>query len=123
MPRGLEAGPLFTSLKPPLCETTLAALSACGFERATPVQAAVVPMLCSNKDVAVEACTGSGKTLAFLLPMVELLLRAQQESPLKKHEVRATAAGERAAPPSTRLRSRLRSSRNAGGCVGGLAHA
>jgi superfamily II DNA/RNA helicase len=37
------------------------------------VQAACIPLLLKNKDVAAEAVTGSGKTLAFLIPMLELL--------------------------------------------------
>ena len=44
-----------------------------GFERATPVQTAAVPLLLSHKDVVVEAVTGSGKTLAFLLPLLQIL--------------------------------------------------
>lgn len=43
----------------------------------------------SCKDVAVEAVTGSGKTLAFLIPMLELLLKRQKDSPWKKTEVGA----------------------------------
>lgn len=34
------------------------------------VQAAVVPLFLTNKDVCVKACTGSGKTLAFCLPLL-----------------------------------------------------
>lgn len=94
-PRGAEFGPLWSALKPALCESSLAALSCAGFSRATPVQAAVVPLLCSNKDVSVEACTGSGKTLAFLLPLVELLRRAHAETALKKHDVRRLSVSSR----------------------------
>lgn len=39
----------------------------------TPVQAAVIPLFCGNKDVIVEAVTGSGKTFAFLIPIIEKL--------------------------------------------------
>ena len=80
-------GPRFTALNPPLRAESLAVLAAQGFKRATPVQAAAVGLLAGNKDVAVEACTGSGKTLAFVLPMVEILARA--ESPFRKHQVGA----------------------------------
>ena len=48
-----------------------------GFEMATPVQAAAIPLLLSHKDVVVEAVTGSGKTLAFLLPLLQILGRNQ----------------------------------------------
>ena len=46
----------------------------------TPVQAAAVPALLDNKDIAVEAVTGSGKTLAFLVPIVEMLLRTPPQN-------------------------------------------
>jgi ATP-dependent RNA helicase DDX55/SPB4 len=90
-PVGAAFGPLWSELQPALCAESLAALSAAGFPRATPVQAAVIPLLCTNKDVAVEACTGSGKTLAFILPLVEILRRAGAEAPLRKHEACARA--------------------------------
>lgn len=61
-------------------------------------QATVIPLLCTNKDVAVEACTGSGKTLAFVLPLVEILLKAEADQAYKKHEVR------RQSPVPTRYR-------------------
>ena len=80
-------GPRFDRLRPPLRAESLAVLKAQGFERATPVQAATIGLLAGNKDVAVEACTGSGKTLAFVLPLVEILARA--ETPFRKHSVGA----------------------------------
>lgn len=80
-------GPPFADLRPSLRPESLAALDAGGFERSTPVQAATIPLLCSHKDVSVEACTGSGKTLAFVLPMVEILARARKE--LRRYEVGA----------------------------------
>lgn len=46
-----------------------------GFKSMTPVQAACIPLLLSNKDVAAEAVTGSGKTLAFIVPAMELMMR------------------------------------------------
>lgn len=52
---------------------SLAVLHAQGFQFATPVQAATIPLFSGHKDVAVDACTGSGKTLAFLIPLVEKL--------------------------------------------------
>ena len=59
------------------------------FARASPVQAAVIPLFLSNKDVAVEACTGSGKTLAFLIPIVELILRTHESIPEGRYRVRS----------------------------------
>jgi superfamily II DNA/RNA helicase len=104
LPLGAAFGPPWRELqmRPPLCAASLAALAAAGFARATPVQAAVVPLLAGNKDVCVEACTGSGKTLAFLLPLVEILLRAGAEAPLRKHEARPAFA-QAAQPPAARV--------------------
>ncbi|XP_047328111.1 DEAD-box ATP-dependent RNA helicase 18 [Impatiens glandulifera] len=75
----------FSELKPPLSQTVLDTLTNSGFEFCTPVQAATIPLLCSFKDVAVDAATGSGKTLAFIVPLFEILLRSST-SP-KPHEV------------------------------------
>ncbi|KAK9127345.1 hypothetical protein Syun_016142 [Stephania yunnanensis] len=75
----------FSDLKPPLSEPLLEALITAGFELCTPVQAATIPLLCSFKDVAVDAATGSGKTLAFLVPLVEILRRASK--PPSPHQV------------------------------------
>ena len=61
------------ALTPPLAEWILDYLSSSGFERMTPVQAAVLPLFSASKDVVVEAVTGSGKTLAFLIPAIEML--------------------------------------------------
>ena len=47
----------------------------------------VIPIFTKqHKDVVVEAITGSGKTLAFVIPILEILLKAK---PLKKHEIGA----------------------------------
>ncbi|TXG50050.1 hypothetical protein EZV62_025925 [Acer yangbiense] len=75
----------FSDLKPPLSEPVLEALAQADFEFCTPVQAATIPLLCSFKDVAVDAATGSGKTLAFVVPLVEILRRAT--SPPKPQQV------------------------------------
>ncbi|GBP23870.1 Probable ATP-dependent RNA helicase DDX55 homolog [Eumeta japonica] len=50
----------------------------------TPIQAAVIPLILSCKDVAAEAVTGSGKTLAFVVPMLEMLLKKQKNQELRK---------------------------------------
>lgn len=76
----------FSDLEPPLSEPVLEALSQAGFEFCTPVQAATIPLLCSFKDVAVDAATGSGKTLAFVVPLVEILRRSSSAPP-KRHQV------------------------------------
>ncbi|XP_010257043.1 PREDICTED: DEAD-box ATP-dependent RNA helicase 18 [Nelumbo nucifera] len=75
----------FSELKPPLSPPVLDALTGAGFHFCTPVQAATIPLLCSFKDVAVDAATGSGKTLAFVVPLIEILRRSS-ETP-KPHQV------------------------------------
>ncbi|KAI9110692.1 hypothetical protein K1719_018130 [Acacia pycnantha] len=75
----------FSELNPRLSEPVLEALSESGFEFCTPVQAATIPLLCSFKDVAVDAATGSGKTLAFVVPLVEILRRSCSNP--KPHQV------------------------------------
>ncbi|KAK6227746.1 Helicase [Theobroma cacao] len=85
-PSGALTDTRFSDLKPPLSEPVIEALSQSGFTFCTPVQAATIPLLCSFKDVAVDAATGSGKTLAFLIPVVEILRRSST-SPPKRHQV------------------------------------
>ena len=60
-----------------------------GFQKASPVQAAVIPLFLSNKDVAVEACTGSGKTLSFLIPIIEMIMRTSDPVPEGRYRLRA----------------------------------
>lgn len=75
------------ALTPPLAEWILDYLSSSGFERMTPVQAAVIPLFSASKDVVVEAVTGSGKTLSYLIPIIHRLLRL--EEPTKARHVAA----------------------------------
>ncbi|EKX42052.1 hypothetical protein GUITHDRAFT_141524 [Guillardia theta CCMP2712] len=86
---GVATGEKFedVDLPKPLSNKTMEAIRALGFSRMTPVQQATIPLLLTNKDVAVQACTGSGKTAAFLIPAFELLLRLEEK--LKMHEVGA----------------------------------
>ena len=70
---------------------TISLLTELGFKRATPVQQAVLPLFCGNKDVSVDACTGSGKTLAFVLPLVEKIRTLR--SHFKKYDVSAKGGG------------------------------
>ena len=91
LPRSDRAeGPPFSSLQPSLRSETIKVLSDYfGFQNTTPVQAAVIQLLMQNKDCSVEACTGSGKTIAFIVPMIEILSRANRERRFKKHSVGA----------------------------------
>ncbi|HSB36884.1 MAG TPA: DEAD/DEAH box helicase, partial [Thermoanaerobaculia bacterium] len=51
----------------PLPHAVRAGIAGCGFVRATPIQAATLPLLLSGKDVAAQAQTGTGKTAAYLV--------------------------------------------------------
>lgn len=59
------------------------------FNQMTPVQAASIPLMLQGKDVIVEAKTGSGKTLAFIIPLVQMLIKIDQESRIEQHSVLA----------------------------------
>jgi superfamily II DNA/RNA helicase len=53
-------------------------LERAGLTHAFPVQAAVVPVAATGRDVLVKSPTGSGKTLAFGLPIIERLERGSR---------------------------------------------
>ena len=49
----------------------LKAVDKMGFEEASPIQTAVIPLLLAGRDVVGQSATGSGKTAAFGIPAVE----------------------------------------------------
>lgn len=49
------------------------------FALPTPVQQTAIPLILQHKDVVAEAVTGSGKTLAYLLPLIERILKSNDE--------------------------------------------
>ena len=69
----------FADLKLP--HAVSAGIAACGFVRATPVQAATLPLLLAGKDVAAQAQTGTGKTAAFLVSIFTRLVRTKRPKP------------------------------------------
>src|SRR5213075_1836126 len=56
-----------------LSAAVLGVVRAIGFEHPTPIQAEVIPVVLTGKDVIGLAQTGSGKTAAFVLPLAERL--------------------------------------------------
>ena len=50
------------------------ACTALGYHTPTPIQAAVVPLALTGRDICGRAVTGSGKTAAFMLPLLERML-------------------------------------------------
>jgi ATP-dependent RNA helicase RhlE len=55
-------------------ETLLEGIDSMGYEKATPVQEAVIPHILAGRDILASAQTGTGKTAAFLLPIIHRLL-------------------------------------------------
>lgn len=74
---------------PNLSAPVLSCINKQGFKSMTPIQAAVIPLVLSCKDVVAEAVTGSGKTLAFVVPMLEMLIKKRKVETLRKDFVYA----------------------------------
>jgi len=64
-----EGAVTFDSLN--LAAPILAAIKSAGYELATPIQAAAIPLLLEGRDVLGQAQTGTGKTAAFALPLLQ----------------------------------------------------
>jgi ATP-dependent RNA helicase RhlE len=65
-----------------LSEPILQSIRNLGFEHPTPIQAKVIPVALSGRDLIGLAETGSGKTAAFCLPLAERLTHGQGISAL-----------------------------------------
>jgi superfamily II DNA/RNA helicase len=59
------------------------AISKAGFNRPTPIQERVIPLILEGKDLVAEAETGSGKSASFVLPILEYLEKNPQEGKAK----------------------------------------
>lgn len=66
----------FTDLKLP--HSVSAGIAGCGFVRATPIQAATLPLLLAGQDVAAQAQTGTGKTAAYLIAIFARFVRVKR---------------------------------------------
>jgi|HubBroStandDraft_6_1064221.scaffolds.fasta_scaffold06506_7 ATP-dependent RNA helicase RhlE len=60
-----------------LSKSLLAKIDANQFKTPTPVQAEAIPPALKGRDVLATAQTGTGKTLSFLIPIVEMLQKAE----------------------------------------------
>ena len=58
-------------------------IEAIGFENATPVQDATIPLILQGKDLIAAAQTGTGKTAAFLLPIIHKILQEPSDGQIK----------------------------------------
>ncbi len=56
-----------------LSTTSLTAIEQAGYEKPSPIQAALIPVAISGRDCVGQARTGTGKTAAFALPILEKL--------------------------------------------------
>lgn len=56
-----------------LSEQVVRALETVGYETPTPIQARMIPVILSGKDVLGQAQTGTGKTAAFALPILSTI--------------------------------------------------
>ena len=63
-----------------LSPEVLKAVEKLGFEEASPIQSAAIPVLMTGKDVIGQSQTGSGKTAAFAIPVIEAV-RAERRAP------------------------------------------
>ncbi len=57
-----------------LADPIVKAVLALGYEEATPIQRAAIPVLLEGRDIIGQAGTGTGKTAAFALPLLHRLL-------------------------------------------------
>ncbi|EDY81561.1 DEAD/DEAH box helicase domain protein [Verrucomicrobiia bacterium DG1235] len=67
----------FASLS--LSDFLLRSLETLGYEEATPIQAAAIPVVLKGSDLLAAAQTGSGKTAAFSLPIIERLAGMEEQ--------------------------------------------
>jgi superfamily II DNA/RNA helicase len=62
-----------------LDESLMDGLYSMGYDVPTPIQAQVIPLILSGKDVIACAQTGTGKTAAYLLPVLDKVSRQDKE--------------------------------------------
>src|SRR6187455_993096 len=58
-----------------LCSPLLDGLHSMGFDKPTPIQEQVIPLIIEGRDVIAGAQTGTGKTAAYILPLLDHISR------------------------------------------------
>ena len=61
-----------------LSNEVLKAVADLGFEQASPIQSAAIPVLLAGHDVVGQSQTGSGKTAAFAIPAIEMCIASDK---------------------------------------------
>lgn len=62
-----------------LSDPILKAVTAMGFEEATPIQGRAIPIILQGRDLVGQAQTGTGKTAAFGIPILERIIPKQKD--------------------------------------------
>ena len=87
-PVAASAPLLFSTL--PLDVKLLRAVADSGYEVMTPIQAKAIPLVLAGRDIMGAAQTGTGKTAAFTVPLLQKMLRHENNSMSPaRHPVRA----------------------------------
>ncbi len=94
----------FTELA--LAEPLLQAIDAEGYTSPTPIQADVIPVMLTGKDVLGIAQTGTGKTASFVLPILQQIIKADRKAgPKKCHSLIMAPTRELAAQIADNIRN------------------
>lgn len=73
-----------------------------GYETATPIQSAAIPIMISGVDLIGCAPTGTGKTAAFILPLLHRLHASSSKSPTDPQQPKKSGHGKKAVPRKVR---------------------
>ncbi len=80
----------------------LQAVQELGYETATPIQAAAIPVVLAGRDLIGCAQTGTGKTAAFTLPMLDRLMQTRPARSTEKKPADSRRRGGKGSRPKPR---------------------
>jgi len=110
----IDSGLNFADLD--LDSTILQAVRELGYEAPTPIQAQAIPIILNGKDMLGCAQTGTGKTAAFALPILQRLVRINNDDNMKtKRKIRVLVVA-----PTRELAIQIKDSFNIYGKYTGL---